>query len=160
MTRILVLADTHLRPGGRELPKQVLEAASTVDLIAHLGDFTEIDVARRLEDVAQLIAVHGNNDSAEVRARFPARLGVELNGKRLVLVHGHLGARTAVQAARAVAGADIVLFGHSHQARKVWECNRLLFNPGSATQPRFSGRRSYGILTINGEIEADIIPLD
>jgi putative phosphoesterase len=142
------------------LPLSVLEAAQHADLIAHLGDFTEVEVARQLESMAPLAAVHGNNDSAEVRERFPALVRLDVEGRRLVLIHGHVGGRTAAQAARAVPDADIVLFGHSHQPRIQWENGRLLFNPGSPTQPRFSRSTSYGILTIDGGVRADIIPLD
>jgi uncharacterized protein len=157
-TRVVVLADTHMPRRGRELPPPVLQTLSETGVLIHLGDFTETEMVERLEAFGTLHAVHGNNDSEEVRTRFPAVQRVTIEGKTLVLIHGDVGARTAVQAARTLSDGDAVLFGHSHHSYCNRENGRLLFNPGSPTDKRWS-RRSFGILEIGDEIKAKIIGL-
>jgi predicted phosphodiesterase len=76
-----------------------------------------------------------------------------------VLVHGDVGGRTALTAARSVDGGDAVLFGHSHRPYCSVEGGRLLFNPGSPTDRRFGPYRSYGWLEIGERIRPRIVPL-
>lgn len=158
-TRIVVLADTHMPRSGRVLPEAVIDAARSADLIVHLGDFTGPEVAEYLGTLGPLAAVHGNNDSQAIRARFPASRLLEIEGHRVALIHGHEGGRTANAAAKAVAGADVVLFGHSHVPTIVREDGRLLFNPGSPTERRFAPHRSFGILDLGVTAEASLIQL-
>src|SRR3954454_8242052 len=63
MTRVLVLADTHIRSDRRrELPRAVVEAARAADAILHAGDVTAGHVLDELADYAPVYAVRGNND--------------------------------------------------------------------------------------------------
>ncbi len=91
--RIGVVADTHLPRFGRALPQALVRGLSEppVDLIVHLGDMTDLLAVDLLERIAPVRAVAGNNDSADVRARFPDRDVIEVAGARLGLVHGHAG---------------------------------------------------------------------
>lgn len=159
MTRITVLADTHMPRKGRALPREVVEAVQSCDMILHLGDFTEPEVAEYLERHAPLRAVHGNNDSREIRTRFPTRLDLTVGGLQLVLIHGDRGGRTALEAARAEQQGDAVLFGHSHRAFCSWEGRKLLFNPGSPTERRWSPHRSFGLLDVGIEIAPKLVTL-
>lgn len=159
-TRAVVLADTHMPRRARELPRLLLDALATADLVIHLGDFTEGDLAGELASLAPLYAVHGNNDSPQIRDRFPATLTMTLEGHSAVLLHGHLGGRTALEAARRVQAADLVLFGHSHRPWCSREDGRLLFNPGSPTDRRWAPHRSFGVLELREDsIDASIVPL-
>lgn len=157
MTRLLVMADTHMPRRGRMLPDRLLRAAETADLIVHLGDFTEIAAVEEVEALGPLVAVHGNNDSPSVRGRFPACQILEIEERTICLIHGDVGGRTADAAAMAVSNAEIVLYGHSHRASLTHLADRLLFNPGSPTERRFAPSRSFGILEIGSEVEASII---
>ncbi len=157
--RLAILADTHMPRAGRCLPGQLLSALTRADTILHLGDFTGLEVITLLEESAPLIAVHGNNDEPEILNRFPASLRLTLAGYDIAMIHGHLGGRTAVQAARAITDADIVLFGHSHRPLCLSENGRLLFNPGSPTDRRTARYRSYGAIELGEEVRARIIPL-
>ena len=159
-TRLVVLADTHLPRKRRVLPTEVLTELVQTDLIVHLGDFTEVEVAEQLEAYAPLVAVSGNNDSAEVKNRFPTRRLLELEGKTLVLLHGDIGGRTAQQAALAEQGGDAVLFGHSHLPLSQVVGGRLLFNPGSPTDRRWGPHRSFGLMDVGESIEARVVLLD
>jgi putative phosphoesterase len=157
--RLVVLSDTHMPRRNRSLPRELVGALRTADLIVHLGDFTGMEVVTFLEAYAPLIGVHGNNDSDDIRARFPATQRIEMEGKLLVLLHGDIGGRSANVAARATRGGDVVLFGHSHHPLCSWEGGRLLFNPGSPTDKRWADYRAYGVLEIGETIEATLIPL-
>jgi uncharacterized protein len=136
-----------------------MAALRTAELVIHLGDFTELEVVTFLEGYAPLVGVHGNNDSEEVRLRFPAVQRVEIEGKTFVLMHGDVGGRTANVAARTIEGGDAVLYGHSHRPVCAWESGRLFFNPGSPTDRRWSEYRAFGTMLVDEKIEATIVPL-
>ena len=51
-------------------------------------------------------------------------------------------------------GADVGLFGHTHQELIIRENGILLMNPGSPSLPRGRGR-SIGFMTINDEKEIE-----
>jgi putative phosphoesterase len=159
MTRIVVMADTH-RLRGHELPAALDDAIRGADLVAHLGDFTGVEMADYLEKAARLVAVHGNNDVPEIRHRYPQRANLLVGGRRITLIHGDVGGITARRAAQTVRDADIVLFGHSHAPLMERNGERLLLNPGSPTQRRFARHATFGILTLHGEVAAEIVPVD
>ena len=83
---------------------------------------------------------------------------VELEGVRFLLVHGHrqgakAGGADLIRAGRE-RGADMVCFGHTHQAANLWDGTRpWLFNPGTAGGVR--ARTGYGIIQVRaGVVEA------
>jgi putative phosphoesterase len=160
MTRVLVISDTHMPRPRRELARSVLRELSRADIILHLGDYTRLSVAEELERYGPLIGIHGNNDDEDVRQNYPARRELEIDGKLVVMIHGDVGGRTAIQAARAQSRGDVVLFGHSHQAHIEWLDGRLLLNPGSPTDKRWSPFRSIALLEMGETIEAKLLPLD
>ncbi|HZU14631.1 MAG TPA: metallophosphoesterase [Chloroflexota bacterium] len=155
--KLLIVSDTHLS-SGEELPPLLVEAMKGCDLIVHLGDFTAVAVADYLATLGPLAAVCGNMDDRQVRERFPTRAELTIGPYRVALLHGDQGGRTALEAARG-ARADIVLFGHSHQPMIRRESGKLLFNPGSPTRRRFAPAHTYGVLTINDGVHADLITL-
>lgn len=158
-TRIVVIADTHL-PRGYELPRRLQRDLEAADMVIHLGDFTGVDLADALESTGKLVAVRGNNDMQDVRERYPDRRNVCLGSRTLRCIHGDVGGRTATEAAAAEEGADIVLYGHSHAPTVLHRNDVLLFNPGSPTHKRFAPYRSYGILSIGEEVEAQVVSLE
>jgi putative phosphoesterase len=157
--RIVVLADTHMPRRGRQLPREVFSALERADMIVHLGDFTGLSVVEMLENYGALYAVHGNNDDEDVQALFPPARLLAVEGHSLILLHGDIGGRTALTVARSVTDAEIVLFGHSHQPYCKRENGRLLFNPGSPTERRWSPHRSFGVLEVGETVHASIIRL-
>ncbi len=158
-TRIVVLADTHL-PRGHDLPRPLEREIDGADLVVHLGDFTGIDLADALEKTGKLVAVHGNNDVLAIRHRYPDRREITVEGRTIRCIHGDTGGRTAAAAAAAERGANIVLYGHSHMPGVLDDNGTLLFNPGSATQKRFAPYRSFGILSIGEEVDAQVVPVE
>jgi uncharacterized protein len=152
--RIGVVGDTHLPRFGRALPRALIDGLAGVDRILHVGDHTTALATELLAGIAPVDAVAGNNDPAELQERFGTWKVVEIEGVKLGLVHGHLGAgRSTLD--RALGSfqpyeADVVLFGHSHIPYLARHEDRWVMNPGSPTDKRRQPRYSYGTVEISG----------
>lgn len=127
------------------------------DQVIHLGDMIEDaqEVAYAYPKLP-FCMVPGNCDGESME---PAKKQILLAGKRVLLSHGHLwkvktGLMAAIADARA-AQADLLLFGHTHQATyRRLEDGLLLLNPGAS-------RSTYGLIEIvNGNIDCCILPQD
>ena len=150
--KIAVLADTHVHI-LEHLPKKIIDAISTVDLIIHAGDFTDIQVLKELKRLRRVKAVQGNMDSMELKTVLPVKEIVEIENKRIGIIHGSgspWGIEKRVRKMFESDRIDIIVYGHSHQSQNKVIDGILLFNPGKATA-------SFGILTIDGEAEGEII---
>jgi putative phosphoesterase len=152
--RIAVLADTHVNR-LEHLPKKIIDALSTVDLIIHAGDFTDVQVLQELRRLREVKAVHGNMDSTELKTVLPVKEIVEIENKRIGITHGHgsgspWGIEERVRKMFESDRIDIIIYGHSHKSQNKVIDDILFFNPGKATD-------SFGILTIDGEVEAETI---
>jgi len=150
--RVAVLSDTHASSLG-QLPERVLEALGGVDLIVHAGDFTETAVLEGLRRLGEVRAVCGNMDSRPLRNMLPKKDVFTLSGKKIGLTHGWgppFGIERLVR--RSFEDVDVIIFGHSHRPcnRYIGQC--LMFNPGRA-------RESFGLLTIEDGIKAEIVTL-
>jgi putative phosphoesterase len=157
--RIGLVADTHRRSGSPVgLPLELLRSFEICDLILHAGDFNSMAVFDELAGVAPTRGVHGNNDEVDVLRELPARRYFEVGTKRIGLLHGHQGGRTAREAAiAAVQGAvDCAIYGHSHMPDYSCENGLLLVNPGSPTQRRRAPNRSFAIMTIDERSELGV----
>ena len=150
--RIAVLADTHVQM-LEHLPKKIIDAISTVELIIHAGDFTDVQVLKELEQLGGVKAVQGNMDSMELKTVLPVKEIVEIENKRIGITHGSgspWGIEERVRKMFESDRIDIIVYGHSHQSQNKVFDGILFFNPGKATD-------SFGILTINGEAKGEII---
>ncbi len=158
--RMVVVADTHVPQRGSTLPRALLKALERADVIAHLGDFTSRAVLTALRTYAPVHAVHGNNDETALVAELPLTVTLTVEGKQIVLIHGHVGGRTALQAAQRAAShtpkADAILFGHSHSSFSEVQDGKLLFNPGSPTDRRWAPYRSFGSIEIGESLVPEI----
>jgi len=133
---LTVVADTHGRDDHR-LAGRTLEAVRDADCVLHAGDFlTEVALDAFLAENDRLAGVYGNNDTAAVRERLPARRTVTREGVRIALAHGHEHTDTALAIYGRQENADLVVVGHSHRPafRRVGDVPVL--NPGSHADPR------------------------
>ena len=87
------------------------------------------------------------------------RLGNLNNSVVIGLVQGHegRGQTTAERAASRFPDAHIIVFGHCHEPMNEWHDGRLLFNCGSATDPRRAPARSVGILEVGDGVKGEIV---
>jgi putative phosphoesterase len=149
--RIVVLADTHLRPGAtRRLPPIVYQALEQADAVLHAGDIVTVELLDELREYAPVHAVLGNNDTEPALAVLPGALEVDLGGVRVAMVHDSGPSKgRAGRTRRRFPMADIVVFGHSHiPMNEHGVSGQLLFNPGSATERRRQPNPTFGILDL------------
>ena len=150
--RIAVLADTHVNR-LEHLPKKILDALSTVNLIIHAGDFTDLQLLKELKRLMEVKAVHGNMDSRELKTVLPVKKIVEIENRRIGITHGSGGPWGIEEKVRKMFEPDridIIVYGHSHRSQNKVIKDILFFNPGKATD-------SFGILTIDGGAQGEII---
>ena len=138
--RIGVISDTHdlVRP-------EALQALAGSDLLLHAGDICGPDVLEALREIAPVIAVRGNNDHGRWAETLPETATVMLGGISVLIVHD-----LATLSPAALAGAGVVISGHSHQPRKVEQDGVVFFNPGSAGPRRFRLPISLGRIDVTG----------
>lgn len=154
--RIGLISDTHglLRP-------QVFDRLSGVDRILHAGDIGPVDILTELERLASVTAVWGNTDLFDIRERTQAVARLELDGRRIALLHGHqLGSPTPDGLRRANPDADIIVYGHTHRPLIEDEDGVLVVNPGAAGAARFGIPPSVAILELaDGEATVELLEL-
>jgi uncharacterized protein len=151
-----VISDTH-----GLFDQSIVSIFDGVDAIIHAGDIGKLEVIDRLEEIAPVFAVEGNNDSF---GRFPVERTEELAGRRVIIRHifGELhqlkqGDRKMVEQIQ----PHVIVFGHSHRPYQQMLDRTLLFNPGSAGPRRFLLPRTVGILSLTRTmVEAHIRNLD
>ena len=137
--KIGIISDTHnlLRP-------EVCEILQDCEMILHAGDVCNRDVLNRLEAIAPVKAVCGNNDWL-LSDTLQDRLDFELDGLRIYMVH------QKYYLPKDLSPYDLVIYGHSHQYAAEWldfPGNRrtLLLNPGSCGPGRFMSDVTMAVL--------------
>ncbi|HEX5733136.1 MAG TPA: metallophosphoesterase family protein [Blastocatellia bacterium] len=154
--RIGVISDTH-----GMFDHTIVTLFDGVDAIIHAGDIGKLEVISRLEQIAPVIAVEGNNDWFN---QFPTESIQKLAGHTVLIRHifGELHQlQTADRNMIERVQPDIVVFGHSHRPYVDRLGRTMLFNPGSAGPRRFSLPRTVGLLSLaENHVEAEIIRLD
>lgn len=141
--RVAVFSDTH---GRLDRLPAAAERLGQVDAVIHLGDLIADVEAIGQALSAPVYAVRGNGDRAD---RAPLERVVEVEGVRLLCVHGHLYPdlyRLSLKAEQE--RCDAALFGHTHVPLLEAHGRILLLNPGSLSRPRGSSRPGCALLTI------------
>lgn len=162
MVKLLVLADTHVR-AIEELPREVIRAAGESDWLVHCGDYTGAAVIDELRGLTgRFSGVYGNSDPGTVRARLPHQLTLEVNGRRLAVIHPSWGAfpdGIEDELLARFAGYDAILFGHTHEPVVARHGGILLVNPGQAYHS-FMVPATMVRLTVSDEgIEGEVVTL-
>ncbi len=131
----------------------MLEAVRTEhpDQIIHLGDIQpDIRCLQKVFPDIPITSVPGNCDGF---TRGETTVEREWDGVRVLLGHGHqwnvkAGPERAVREAES-AGAQVLLFGHTHRALCRKEGNLWIMNPGTVGGDR--AEPSYGLLNTDGQ---------
>lgn len=145
--KILVFSDSH-----RNIEPMVYAVEEErPDAVIHLGDL-ESDAAE-LERRFPALTICGVSGNCDLMPLSPRRILITFGGKTIFAAHGHTyGVKSdygAIINAAMTAGADILLFGHTHQAMERELPGLLMINPGSVG----TGGRTYGVLTLeNGAV--------
>ena len=133
--KILVFSDSHRSWSGMI---QAIDEQKPVQVI-HLGDLiSDAEEISYLYPKLPVCMVPGNCDGWTT---VPSIKQITLQGRSILLSHGHLWGDAAIARARA-AGADILLFGHTHQPLcQQMEDGLWVLNPGPS-------RSSYGTILL------------
>jgi len=156
-----VVSDTH---DHMDRLRAALErfAAAGVRVVLHAGDFVSPFMVVPFQETGlHLIGVFGNNDGDKLflRERF-AGVGdlnfgpyeVELNGRRIVLMHEP----RSLEALIASGKYDLVVYGHTHQV-DLRERLPLVVNPGECGG-WLSGKATCALVDLK-RLKAEIIEL-
>ncbi len=144
--RLVILSDTH----GR-LPPEVVRACEGAARVIHAGDMGSEDILAELAASAPTVAVAGNVDPT---SRAPLRARIDAGGWGILVQHivwDRGGPSAEVRDRVLREGANLVVFGHTHEPL----CRRLggavFLNPGSCGPKRFSQPKSYAEVVLEGE---------
>jgi hypothetical protein len=158
--RIGVIADTHVQRIS-ELPSSLINELTRMDMVLHLGDFHSEDLVNDLKEISDFRGVAGNHDMHI--PGLPEKDLVEVNGRRIGIIHGHgcvfpFGFKWGLMT-QFEGKMDAILYGHTHSVRNTVEEGVLFFNPGSVCGRFPAMHRSYGILTVEEEVSAEVITI-
>jgi putative phosphoesterase len=110
------------------------------------GDTVDEALLGRLQEIAPVHAVRGNNDHSPGLLALPELLDLQLGGVKILVAHDRKDRRLPAAIARS--RPDVLVVGHSHQPLLVQEGELLVVNPGSAGPRRFRLPRTAGTITI------------
>ena len=149
-----LISDTHVPKIARTIPQKVFEVFEKVDYIIHAGDLLELAVVDELEQIAPVLAVHGNMDGLEVTESLPKFNSMKVFDWKIGVVHDRnflFGSNMAEGIANK-ASFNVFVYGHTHAADIKWEDSVLFINPGSPTDPSsLMVKPSVGLLKITKE---------
>lgn len=128
VTTIGVISDTHglLRP-------EALTLLMGVERIVHAGDIGSPNVLEKLQTIAPVSAVRGNNDKNTWSEAIPESLLLDVRGHSIHVLHD----LAQIDLSPSAAGISVVISGHSHKPDISERDGVLFINPGSAGPRRF-----------------------
>lgn len=151
MTRVGIVADSHVGEYLDALPPAVYEALAGCDLILHAGDICRPWVLDALATIAPVVAVRGDHDVLE-GLDLPVSTVLTVEGRRIGLTHGrraypvdmavivaHVAARRKLRwranlhrsLLRRVGPVDCLVYGHWHEPVNERVDGTLVFSPGA-----------------------------
>lgn len=132
-----LISDTHVPSRAGCIPKEILQIFENVDYIIHAGDLVELSVIDELEQIAPVLAVHGNMDSQEVRELLPKLNSLKLFDWKIGVAHdpGLLYGMGRMKEIIKQNGFSVFVSGHTHRSGIKWEDKTLYVNPGSPINP-------------------------
>jgi putative phosphoesterase len=158
--RLVITADTHVPARAADLPQPLWQAIADADVVVHAGDWVSTALLDAMAGRSRrLLAVHGNNDGPDLRARLPEIARADLAGVRVAVVH-ETGPKTGREqrCAARFPDTDLLIFGHSHIP---WDSTApdglRLLNPGSPTDRRAQPWATYLTARLHEGTVSDVI---
>ena len=163
-TKILIVGDTHIS-SFKDLPKKILQYIKESNWVIHVGDYTSKNI---VEGFNQLKAnyfkgVYGNSDPLVIQKLLPPKIVIEISSIKIGIIHPESGGPETFLKKRIIKefrdqSVDVIMYGHTHEAKIEWADKTLLINPGRGYIDEFSYNpsASIAILTIDKEIKAEI----
>jgi uncharacterized protein len=137
-----LISDTH-----GKFDEQIPDLFRNVEHILHAGDICGNDIIAKLEQIAPVTAVLGNNDYDPQYREIEI---VEFAGVKILINHivplYNLHAPIFDNIGRIK--PDIVMYGHTHKPADETRDGIRYLNPGYAGPPRFSMRRTLALLDL------------
>jgi len=127
-SKIGLISDTH-----GLLRQEAVEALRGSELILHAGDVGKSEILESLKQIAPVIAVRGNVDTAAWANALPETVVVEESSFSIYMLHN----LRQLDLKPAAAGFRIVISGHTHKPLHEERDGVLYINPGSAGPRRF-----------------------
>lgn len=164
---ILVVGDTHVMY-FKNLPKEMLNYIQDAKWVIHVGDYVSKDVLQGFIKLKgkRFIGVYGNADPLMVRKEITAKRIIEVEGRKIAIIHPASGGPIDIAEKRVLAefrndSIDIIIYGHTHEPKFEIKSDVILVNPGKG----YIEKSSYGptttlaILRIDHEISGEIIQI-
>lgn len=149
--KILLLSDSH-----SYIDDRILEYAKNADEIWHCGDFGNLEVIEKLEQIKPLRGVYGNIDGTEIRKTFPEVLRFKCEGVEVLMIHiGGYPNKYTPLAKKEISDKAPKLFisGHSHILKAMYDQKNSLLhlNPGAMGKVGWHQMRTMMRFEINGD---------
>ncbi len=149
--KIGIISDTH-----GLVRQSVVKSFKDVDLIIHAGDAGGPEVLETLQSITKVHPVRGNVDDGKWTDGLPVTNAVQVGQVFLYVLHD----LNELDLDPAVAGFNVVIYGHSHIPNIEKSDGVLFLNPGSAGPRRFDYPISIAFLYIKGTtVETEIVEL-
>lgn len=150
--KVAVVSDTHRLMKYIDLAIQNIQDA---DILIHLGDnIDDVEIIRNSFS-GEIYSVAGNCDYSSDCIKEGI---LELEGNRIFYTHGDLyGVKNSISRIfykGMELEANVILFGHTHEAGIEMIDDIILMNPGSISLPRSNGR-NIGIIDIDNDGNID-----
>lgn len=162
--RIGLISDTHMPERWNDIHETLPAIFEGIDLMLHAGDVGKLWVLDKLSTIGPVVAVHGNDETAEATAHLPLTQIVTVGGVRILVWHSHFsdqvdemeGRRTPelrpkleriARYGRRV-GAQIVHFGHWHIPLQCEIEGVLLVNAGGIASGNFGTRQAIQTVAV------------
>lgn len=151
-----LIADTHVPTRAKCIPEVVFRVFENVNFIVHAGDLVKLTVLDKLEQLAPVLAVHGNMDRPEVSGALPKLDSFKIFDWKIGVMHDPR-AMFGMGKMREIAkqnGFNVLVYGHTHNSSIKWEGKILYINPGSPTNPlpSYVNKPSVALLEVAKEI--------
>ncbi len=159
--KVIAISDTHIE-SFNDLPQKAVDILSKADLILHAGDYTGLQLVLDLKELTKFKGVYGNMDPPSVKAALKSVEVIEEKGFRIGLTHPSEGGSPSglvERVGRIFRDVDVVVYGHSHKARKDVVKEVIYVNPGSLTGAFPAFRKTCAEITLGEDVKVEIITL-